>query len=162
MTPKEALKEIKDYLQLDLSDYDKNKLLAILNENHKVVVKHIEKPKLMYVQEKPLQLIHELSVTCALYNVPIKSVIGKGKGGDLEVVKAKVHFCRKVKINDKRVKSIQLAHILQKDHSTILHYWYKSKADVPYPPLQKTKICKRSKSTQMEQKPSGRLQENSI
>jgi hypothetical protein len=137
MTAKETLKEIVDYLQIELSDYDKKRLYDILNENHTIVSKTVYKDKPMYVVQKPVNLIHELKLSCELYGVELKSVIGHGKSGNFKTDNAKVHFCRKVKICDPRVKTVQLAHILQKDHSTICHYWYDSKADVPYSPLPK-------------------------
>ena len=52
-----------------------------------------------------------------------------------KIVNAKVHFARLVKLDYPHITATELAKFLRVDHTTILFYWYKSKAIITIEPL---------------------------
>ncbi len=145
---KDRLKDTCDYFGWDfpsLSNFDLEKLGKIWHVEQVIEIKHVVKrvQKPMYIVEKPVELYKELLSACKTYGVTLEQV--KGKSRKSEIIDARVHFCRSVKLQNHRVKSIQLAALLnRKDHTSILNYWYWSKANVPFPPLPCPKRTKRA------------------
>lgn len=155
MTTAERVKATADYFNLDLSEYDKQRLESIWHQEPKIIVK--EKLKLVQPRNSnhteimawnnPLNvdLLTLLKRVCSYYGISFKLCFKNNR--KTRVVQAKVHFARLAKLDNNAITSVELAEFLQKDHSTILFYWYDSKADVPIQPFApKSRILKNYKA----------------
>jgi hypothetical protein len=143
MTTADRIKATADYFNLELSEYDKQKLSSIWYQEPKIIIK--EKLKLVQPKEPNhtdilawaspfnVDLLTLLKRVCAVYGISFKLCFKRNRKD--KVVQAKVHFARLAKIDNRALTSVELADFLQCDHSTILYYWYDSKAEVGIKPL---------------------------
>lgn len=141
MTTAERVKATADYFNLELSDYDKQRLESIWMQEPKVIVKQIEvkQPVIVYksfdnkeVEKKTPNAAYMLTLLqniAEMYGCNYVRCFNKDR--ETKVVRAKVYFCRKMRYDFPEITSVELADFLKQDHSTILFYWYESKVDVP-------------------------------
>lgn len=61
---------------------------------------------------------------------------------------ARTHFARLVKMRYPFMTTVQLGKFMQKDHTTILHYWYKAGYNCNIPPLNDKTIIKHGSTKQ--------------
>ncbi len=130
MTAKEALKEIKDYFNLDLLPYSEQRLLSILEMLDKT--KTVTKIKKVYVfdsqeaedEEKQIDLIEEAQRIAHMYGTTLQEMKGKRKFHN--IVSARAHFCRYVRLHS-NMPLTQLGRFLKRDHTTIMHLIYSTK-----------------------------------
>ena len=150
MTLKDRLKDTCDYFGWDfpsLSNFDIQKLESIWKVEPVVEVKHIVKNvyKPMFVLTNPVDLLTELKTACETYGVTLEQV--RSKSRKAEIICARVHFCRSVKSQNKRVKLIQLAALLnRRDHTDIHNYLFNSKANVPFEQFEPVKRRRKVKN----------------
>jgi chromosomal replication initiation ATPase DnaA len=138
MTAKEALKEIKDYFNLDLLPYSEQRLLSILQMLDKT--KTITKIKKVYVHnekeaehdEKRLDLIEEAQRIADMYGTTLQEMKGKRKFHN--IVAARAHFCRYARLHSD-ISLSQLGRFLKRDHTTVMHLVYSTKQKCIISPL---------------------------
>jgi len=142
MTPKEALKEIKDYFNLDMLPYSEQRLLSILEMlyTQKIVTKDIIKIKKVYVynekekqhDENRLDLIEEAQRIAYMYGTTLQEM--KSKRRYPNIVGARAHFCRYARLHSDITLS-SLGRFLHRDHTSIMHLIYNSKHKCIIEPL---------------------------
>jgi len=141
MTLKDRIKATCDYFGFEypsLSDFDIQKMESIWKVETEIKEVPVISFKLIEDNYEPVDLIKELERACDLYNVKFSEVVGKhGKEGRTDITNARTYFARYVKIKNPKITTTQLKTILNKHHTSILHYWYSAKADVSIPPLPK-------------------------
>ena len=138
MTAKEALKEIKDYFNLDLLPYSEQRLLSILEMLDKT--KTVTKIKKVYVfdsQEaedeiKQIDLIEEAQRIAHMYGTTLQEMKGKRKFHN--IVSARAHFCRYARLHSD-ISLSQLGRFLKRDHTSIMHLVYSTKQKCVIAPL---------------------------
>jgi chromosomal replication initiation ATPase DnaA len=138
MTPEEALKEIKDYFNLELLPYSRQRLFSILEMLDKT--KTITKIKKVYVysdnevqhQENRLDLVEEAQRIAHMYDTSLHEM--KGRRRFVNIVSARAHFCRYAKLNSD-ISLSELGRFLRRDHTSIMHLIYNSKQRCIIPPL---------------------------
>jgi chromosomal replication initiation ATPase DnaA len=138
MTPKEALKEIKDYFNLDMLPYSEQRLLSILEMLEKT--KTITKIKKVYVysekekhhDENRLDLIEEAQRVAYMYGTTLQEM--KSKRRYPNIVGARAHFCRYARLHSDITLS-SLGRFLHRDHTSIMHLIYNSKHKCIIEPL---------------------------
>jgi chromosomal replication initiation ATPase DnaA len=138
MTAKEALKEIKDYFNLDLLPYSEQRLLRILEMLDKT--KTVTKVKKVYVhnekeiehEEKRLDLIEEAQRIAHMYDTTLKEMQGKRKFHN--IVAARAHFCRYARLHSD-ISLSSLGRFLKRDHTSIMHLVYSTKQKCVIAPL---------------------------
>lgn len=140
---KDRLKATCDYFGFEypeLSDFDIQKMESIWKVEPKTEIKEVPVISFKLIEDnyEPLDLIQELQRACNLYNVKFSEAVGKpGKEGRTDITNARTYFARYVKLKNPKITTTQLKKILNKHHTSILHYWYSAKADVSIPPLPK-------------------------
>jgi len=138
MTAKEALKEIKDYFNLDLLPYSEQRLLSILEMLDKTQT--ITKIKKVYVydnehlqyEEKRIDLIEEAERVAHMYDTSLQEMKCKRKFHN--IVSARAHFCRYVRLHSDMSLS-QIGRFLKRDHTSVMHLVYSSKVKCMIAPL---------------------------
>ncbi len=138
MTAKEALKEIKDYFNLDLLPYSEQRLLSILVMLDKT--KTVTKIKKVYVYnhkeadliEKRLDLIEEAQRIAYMYDTTLEEMQGKRRFTN--IVAARAHFCRYAKLHSD-ISFSSLGRFLKRDHTSIMHLVYSTKEKCVIAPL---------------------------
>ena len=136
MNPLQAYKDIVDYFNLNPSPAGKRRLMqiledvAVIREVDVCVIKEVPVEKIIpkkvvtykFVKRR-LDYVEELQRICLLYKTTVEDVFSKTKKH--EVVRARAHFCRFIKLNCPKVTAVSLAEFLsQSDHTTVLHYWH--------------------------------------
>lgn len=138
MTVVEAYKEIKDYFNLDLAPFSQDKLMRILLSLQKT--KTVVKYKKVYINDSEtkeydntiLDLVHEAEKIAEIYNTTLTEM--QSKCGQSNIVSARAHLCRYVRMNS-TISLKQMGRFLKKDHTTIIHYIYRSKTECLIPVL---------------------------
>lgn len=149
MTTPEQIKWIQDYFNLEMNEVDKQALKAVLDQppvieikerikyvtrvKEKVVYKPYPRVEIKKKIEKNYGLMDSLKAICAAYSIHFTRCLIADR--NTKSVKAKVHFCRMVKIEHPELTYKQLATFLECHRSTIHHYWHKSKVNVPIKPI---------------------------
>lgn len=139
MTIDQAIEEIKHYFNLDLMPHSRDKLTRILDATAKEVVKEkviVKKMYFNYVEDETAiyNITEEANRISLLYNTDLKSMQGKGRNRN--VVSARAHLCRYMKLNSK-ITSVALGQYLNRHHSSILHLLYDNKIPCAIAPLYK-------------------------
>jgi hypothetical protein len=136
MTIKEAKKELIDYFGLDMTDHAEKKLESILSSIEKITYKKVIEKKYVYVSmeksDEPVDLLYEAERVSALYGITVDNM--RGKSRDHICVGARAHLVREMRF-ERNVTVIKLAEFLNRDHSTIIHLTYASKANCLVKPL---------------------------
>jgi len=139
MTVHEAYNDIKDYFNLDLLPYSSEKLMRILYklEKTKTIVKYkrilVNNEEQKQFEEKRIDLVEEAERIAHIYATTLKEMQSGCRQQNM--VSARVHFCRYVRLNS-QISLKQIGKFLGKDHTTIIHYIYKSKTECMLAPLQ--------------------------
>jgi len=140
MTVKEAQKEIVDFFELEMNNHCERKLYNILSSVERIINRRVVETKYVYVNvdkySEPVNLEEEAERICKLYDITVEDL--KSKKRNHEYVAARAHLVREMRLN-KNIGTIKLAKFLNRDHSTIVHLTYESKADCLIRPLYKNK-----------------------
>lgn len=143
MTIKEARNEIVSYFNLEMNDHAEQKLKNILSSIERVIYKREVEKKYIYVNveetQDPVNLEDEAMKICPMYGITFDDMVGKKQSHDC--VGARAHFVREMRLK-KKVTTVKLAEFLKRDHSTIMHLSYYSKANCLVKPLYKRKATK--------------------
>lgn len=137
MSTKEAIKEISDYLDIELSEYDRKRLDRILQ---KIVVKtEVVAKETVFIEVGNKISVSEINLNDyaerAIIKYGITPAMFYGADRHLNCVCARVHFVRSVIYACYNYPQLWLAHHLKKDHATIAHYLYHVKKPCEFPPL---------------------------
>lgn len=143
MTIKEARNEIVSYFNLEMNDYSEQKLKTILSSIERVIYKKEVEKKYIYVNveepQHPVDLEKEAMAICPLYGITLDDMVSANRSHDC--VGARAHFVREMRLKNK-ITTTKLAEFLRRDHSTILHLSYSSKANCLVKPLYRRKAFK--------------------
>jgi len=138
MTVEEAYKEIEHYFNLDLLPYSSEKLMRILSslEKTKTIVKYkriyADATESKEIEQRRVDLVEEAERIAYIYNTNLKELQSSCRQQNM--VSARVHFCRYVRLHsDMSLK--QIGKFLRKDHTSIVHYIYRSKTECMLAPL---------------------------
>jgi len=143
MTVQEAITQIVEFFDLELTDYSEKRLTRILSSVEKVVhMRHVEK-KFIYVRaqksNEPVDLEAEAERVSKLYNVTVEQMKSKSRYHDC--VGARSHLVRELKLN-RNISFMKLGEFLNRDHTSMVHLCYSSKANCLIEPLYKPRIIK--------------------
>lgn len=157
MTTAERVKATADYFNLELSEYDEKKLLDIWHQEPIVKEIKVSNPLVIY---KPLEeaksnkfpnreyLTEVLKSIAEIYGCDYLKCFEKNR--ETNVVRTKVHFCRKIKKDFPEITSVEIANFLNTDHTSVIYSWYGSKAIVSiepfYHPKRKNKYNEQSQN----------------
>jgi len=143
MTVQEAITQIVEFFDLELTDYSEKRLTRILSSVEKVVHKRQVEQKLIYVStqksNEPVDLEAEAERVSKLYNVTVEQMKSKSRYHDC--VGARSHLVRELKLN-RNISFIKLGKFLNRDHTSMVHLCYSSKANCLMKPLYKPKTIK--------------------
>lgn len=143
MTIKEARNEIVSYFNLEMNDHAEQKLKNILSSIERVIYRREVEKKYVYVNvekaESPINLEEEAMKICPMYGVTVEQM--KSKIRNHNCVGARAHLVREMRLKS-NVTTVKLAEFLNRDHSTILHLSYDSKANCLVKPLYRRKAFK--------------------
>lgn len=143
MTIKEARNEIVSFFDLEMNNHSERKLNQILTSIEKTVYK--KEIEIRYTHAHPSQmdelvnLEQEALKICPLYGVTIDDI--KGRSREHDCVGARAHLVREMRLT-RKVTTLKLAKFLNRDHSSVVHLAYSSKANCLLKPLYKPKTSK--------------------
>lgn len=143
MNIKEARNEIVSYFNLEMNDHSEKKLNNILSSIERVLYRREVEKKYVYVNvekiDKPVNLEEEAMKIGPMYGVTVEQM--KSRVRNHNCVGARAHLVREMRLKNS-VTIINLAEFLNRDHSTILHLSYDSKANCLVKPLYRRKASK--------------------
>ncbi len=132
----EAIKEIKDYFNLDVKGKDEQKLKSILSNTAQEIV--IVKEKKVYApQEKEVMLLNiedECRRIAEMYGTTVEAV--RSKNRSRRNVSARAHLCRYIRKNS-NITLKEIATYLHRDHTSVMHLLYSTKQYCSMEPLYK-------------------------
>ena len=140
MTIDQAIEEIRYYFNLDLMPHSKDRLKRILESatKEKIIEKVITKTNYVTEDENKIMnlesFIEESKRIGLLYNTNLSEMQGKKR--DRNIVAARAHVCRYVKLNSK-VTTITLGKFLKRHHTSIIYLLYCEKIQCAIGPLHK-------------------------
>lgn len=142
MTIDQAIEEIRYYFNLDLMPHSKDRLKRILElaTKEKIIEKVVTKTQYVNVTEDESKimnlasLIEESKRIALLYNTTLSEMQGKKR--DRNIVAARAHVCRYVKLNSK-VTTITLGKFLKRHHTSIIYLLYCDNIQCAIGPLHK-------------------------
>jgi chromosomal replication initiation ATPase DnaA len=141
MTIKEARNEIVSYFNLEMNDYSEKKLKSILSSMERVIYRNEVVNKYVYVNvekaDAPINLEDEALKISTMYGVTVADM--KGRVRKHTCVGARAHLVREMRLKN-NVSSVRLAEFLNRDHSTIMHLSYHSKANCLVQPLYNKRV----------------------
>lgn len=143
MTIKQARNQIVSFFDLEMNDHSERKLDEILSSIEKTVYK--KEIEIRYTHAQPSQmdelvnLEHEALKICPLYGITIDDL--KGRSREHDCVGARAHLVREMRLT-RKVTTLKLAKFLNRDHSSVVHLAYSSKANCLLKPLYRRKTTK--------------------
>jgi len=111
----------------------KERIKYVTRVQEKIIYKPYPKSEIKKKIEKNYGLMDSLKAVCAAYSIHFTRCLIADR--NTKSVKAKVQFCRMVKIENPTLTYKELATFLECHRSTIHHYWHKSKVNVPIKPI---------------------------
>lgn len=142
MNIEQAIEEIRFYFNLDLMPHSKDRLKRILESVAKetIIEKHITKKVYVNVSEDESKIMNiealkeESKRIGLLYNTNLHEMQSKRR--DRNIVSARAHVCRYVKLNSK-ITTVALGKFFRRDHTSIIHLLYSPNIPCAIGPLYK-------------------------
>lgn len=136
MTRQEIIEEIEDILAIKLINSTYYRMNLLLNKI--VQLKVVYRDRVVHsqeVMESSFKLEEQAIMICQEYGISLKDL--RGKSRRYNVVQARAHFCRLMKTKYSNITSVSLADFLNRDHSSIIHYFYYYKGLCPIGRIQR-------------------------
>lgn len=139
---KKFINEFKDYIFPEvLTKRAEQKLEDLFeryrNENPIVKTKIVHQEKIVYKKNyvnlsvDSVDLDKELDKVLNIYNINRDDFMSKKR--DAHLVRARVHFCRMMKAEHPSITCTEIARFINRDHSTVIYYYYESKKETLQP-----------------------------
>lgn len=138
MTVQEAMRQLVEFFDLELTDYSEKRLTRILSSVERTVYKRKIEKRIVYISvdkpNTPINLDAEAERISKMYNVTVAQMKSSSRLHDC--VGARSHMVRELRLK-RNISFVELGKFFNRHHATIINLCYDSKVNCLMKPLER-------------------------